>query len=74
MNKVKKFPKFGTIHKFIIQKSQWNQNKAQMNKTTSRYLIVQLLNTSDEEKIFGGNDMLHIRDQRKESQLNFHFI
>lgn len=45
-----------------------------MNKTTSRYLIVQLLKTSDEEKIFGGNDMLHIRDQRKESQLNFHFI
>lgn len=45
-----------------------------MNKTTSRYLIVQLFKTSDEEKIFGGNDMLHIRDQRKESQLNFHFI
>ena len=45
-----------------------------MNKTTSRYIIVQLLKTSDEKKIFGGNDMLHIRDQRKESQLNFHFI
>lgn len=45
-----------------------------MNKTTSRYLIVQLFKTSDEEKIFGGNDMLHIRDQRKKFQLNFHFI
>ena len=45
-----------------------------MNKTTSRYLIVQLLKASDEKKIFGGNDMLYIREQRKESQLNFHYM